>query len=58
MAEKAGHFYISFGADSVTERDFSFVSFTLEDTEYTLMAEGALPADTLCAMAGELIAQS
>ncbi len=55
-AEATGHFYISFGADRVTEVDFSSVSFTLDGAEYTLMTEGLLSADTLCAMAGELIA--
>ena len=56
-AEAAGHYYISFGADSVTERDYRFVSFILNGAEYTLMTEAPLSADALCAMAGELITQ-
>lgn len=57
-AEKAGHFYISFGSDAVEEHDYSFASFTLGGAEYTIMADEPLDAETLYAMAGEILAQS
>ena len=57
-AEKAGHFYISFGSDAVKEYDYSFASFTLGGAEYTIMADEPLDAETLYAMAGEILAQS
>ena len=57
-AEKAGHFYISFGADAIMESEFAFVEFTLDGVEYTLMdsaADGG-SEETLYQMAAEIIA--
>ena len=57
-AEKAGHYYISFGADAITERDYAFVSFTLDGVEYSLMddAADADSEETLYLMAAEILA--
>ena len=40
------------------EYDYSFASFTLGGAEYTIMADEPLDAETLYAMAGEILAQS
>ena len=57
-AEKAGHYYISFGADVIMESEFAFVEFTLDGVEYTLMDSAADgdSEETLCQMATEIIA--
>ena len=57
-AEEAGHFYISFGSDTIEERDFAFAGFTLDGAKYALMdmAADADSEETLYAMAAELIA--
>ena len=55
-AEAAGHFYISYGAERVEERDYAFASFTLDGVEHVLMAQGNDSVDTLYAMAAEVIA--
>ena len=58
-AEEAGHFYVSFGADKIEERDLIFVSFDLENVRYILMDMGnqepALSEQALIQMASELI---
>ena len=57
-AEKAGHFYVSYGSDAVEEHEFAFVGFTLDGAEYVLMdmAANSNSEDMLYAMAAELIA--
>ena len=57
-AEKAGHYYISFGADVIMESEFAFVEFTLDGVEYTLMDSAADgdSEETLCQMAAEIVA--
>ena len=55
-AEAAGHFFISYGAQRVEKRDYAFASFTLDGVEHVLMAQGSESAETLYAMAAEVIA--
>ena len=61
-AEAEGHYYISFGADEVEERDMIFASFDLENVRYILMdmgdQESALSEQTLIQMASELISSA
>ena len=55
--EAAGHYYISFGSDTIEEREMAFAVFTLHGADYTLMdmTANAGSVDTLFQMAGELI---
>lgn len=55
--ESAGHYYISFGSDSITEFDIASVSFELDGVEYMLsdMAATTGTLDDLAQMAAELI---
>ena len=55
--EAAGHFYISFGADKIEEREIASAGFALDGVNYTLMdmTAGAGSLDTLAEMAAELI---
>ena len=55
-AEAAGHFYISFGADEIEERDLSSADFTLGEVNYVLLCFADVPFDELSALAAELIA--
>ena len=57
-AEKAGHYYISFGADAITEHDYAFVSFTLDGVDYTLMdsASDGESEEMLYQRAAEIVA--
>ncbi len=56
--EAAGHYYVSFGADSVAEYEIASAGFALDGVRYTLMdmAAAADTLDELARMAGELIA--
>ena len=56
--EAAGHYYISFGSDTITECYYAFASFDLNGVSYVLMdmAASADFLDSLAQMAGELIA--
>ena len=56
MKMSAGHYFITYGADRVEERDYAFASFTLDGVEHVLMAQGNDSVDTLYAMAAEVIA--
>ena len=55
-AEAAGHFYISFGADEIEERDLSSADFTLGEVNYVLLCFADVSFDELSALAAELIA--
>ena len=55
-AEEAGHYYVSFGADEITECDYTFALFTLGDVEYTLFDRGGRDADFLYEMASDILA--
>ena len=57
-AEKAGHYYISFGADAILESEYAFTSFELEGVNYSLMdtAANAASEEALYQMAAEIIA--
>ena len=57
-AEKAGHYYISFGADTIMESEYAFVDFTLDGVDYALMdsAADADSEETLYLMAAEIVA--
>ncbi len=56
--EAAGHYYISFGADEIEERDMAFADFEIDGVNYTLMDMYALEDsfDVLMQMAGEILA--
>lgn len=56
--EAAGHYFITFGADSVSECDVAFAFFELDGAVYTLsdMAATEATLDELARMAAELIA--
>ena len=56
-AEKDGHYYISFGSESIEEHDYTFAGFTLGDVEYLLFDQSGRDADFLYDMAGEVIAE-
>ena len=55
--EAAGHYYISFGADGIEERDMAFADFEIDGVNYTLMDMYASEDsfDTLAQMAKEII---
>ena len=56
--EKTGHYFVSFGADTMQESEYAFADFVLDGTEYVLMDDHA-SADSgneLLQMAGEIIA--
>lgn len=55
--EAAGHYYISFGSDSIEEREIASADFTLGNVAYTLMDMAAKDSslDTLARMAQEII---
>ncbi len=55
-AEAAGHYYISFGSESIEEHDYEFASFVLNGAEYVIMDTNADGADALFRMAAEVIA--
>ena len=55
-AEEAGHYYVSFGADEITECDYTFALFTLGDVEYTLFDQSGRDAEFLYEMASEILA--
>ena len=54
----AGHYYISYGANEIEERDLAFAGFTLGEVEYVIMCDHAeeISFSDLAAMAGEIIA--
>lgn len=54
-AEAAGHFYISFGADTIEERELEFVDFVLDGANYVLMDQNGDGPETLFQMAAEVI---
>ena len=55
--EAAGHYYISFGADGIEERDMAFADFVIDGVNYTLidMYASEDSFDTLAQMAKEII---
>ncbi len=55
--EAAGHYYISFGADGIEERDMAFADFEIDGVNYTLMDMYASEDsfDTLAQMAKEIL---
>ena len=55
-AEAAGHFYVSFGADTVIEKDYEFADFVLDGVDYVLMDQNSDGAEALFQMAAEVIA--
>lgn len=55
-AEAAGHFYLSFGADVIEERDLEFAEFVLDGVNYVLMDENGDGPEALFQMAAEVIA--
>lgn len=55
-AEEAGHYYVSFGSDEITEYDYTFALFTLGDVEYTLFDRGGRDAEFLYEMASDILA--
>jgi len=55
-AETAGHFYISFGADTIEERELEFVDFVLDGVNYVLMDQNSDGPETLFQMAAEVVA--
>ena len=56
--EAAGHYYISYGSDTITEHEMAFASFELNGVQYVLMdmTAAADTLDTLADMASEVIA--
>ena len=56
--EAAGHYYVSFGSDSIAEHDFAFAVFVLNGTSCVLTDTAASPGslDALARAATELIA--
>ena len=56
-AEEAGHFYISFGADKIEERDIASADVVIDDVIYTLFFSDASDCsdDMLIQMAAELV---
>ena len=56
--EAAGHYYVSFGSDSIEEHDFAFAVFVLNGTSCVLTDTAASPGslDALARSAAELIA--
>ena len=55
-ALRAGHYYISYGADAVEEHDYTFATFALDGVEYCIMSCAPMDADEMYAMAADLIA--
>lgn len=55
--ESEGHFFISYGPEKITERDYAFAEFVLDGVRYVLMdaAPSGNSLDMLAQMAGELI---
>ena len=58
-AEKAGHYYISFGSDSIKEMDNASAIFTLDDVEYCFLCSDATAVtnEMLISMASEIISE-
>lgn len=54
-AEAAGHFYISFGSDTVVEKDYEFADFVLDGVNYVLLDQNGDGPETLFQMAAEVI---
>ena len=55
--EAAGHFFITYGPETVSECDYAFAAFAYDGVSYVLMDMEASPdsLDALAQMAGELI---
>ena len=56
--ENEGHYYISFGPEKITEKEYGFAEFDCSGVRYVLMDDNASAdsLDVLAEMAGELIA--
>lgn len=55
-AETAGHFYISYGAEAIEEKDYEFVDFILDGVNYVLMDQNGDGPEALFQMAADVIA--
>ena len=49
--------YVTYGSDTVQERDVAFLCWTEDGICYSLLDQNILNPDTLFAMAGDLIQQ-
>ena len=57
VIETESNNYVTYGSDTVQERDVAFLCWTEDGICYSLLDQNILNPDTLFAMAGDLIQQ-